>query len=215
MPLASPTSNTPYEVDNRDETPSQSMARLENSNNTNNNGSYGTLGATDIVAQPVLDMQERMYEFLSLRAFWRDMERRQREPFHKATLVLGFSFGFVAVAYCITVLTLHNHADQYDPLLWFVTSEVLIAAVAQVIYTSVGICVENSGMLLMANVNAIGITIRIGLTTASMGFQDPAIDASTDPRHDPAGGDWKSVDCRHFVRWVHRVCRNGNPDKLF
>lgn len=139
---------------------------------------YDTLseGAQSFVTKPVQEVQETVSEMLLLKLFWNDMERRERTRAHQATLVLGIAQFVLVIVYIILLEA--NHVSNIDyRYLNFIVMEVFIASAAQTVYSVRGICLENSPMLLIANINAVFLAIRIGLTV-KMELQPRGVDAA-------------------------------------
>lgn len=133
--------------------------------------------AAAFVAKPVQEVQQNMKEAISIKLFWGDMDRRERTGFHKATLIVGLLQAVVIVVYSVMLEAHHLDTVIDYRYLNFVVVEVLIASAAQVVYSLRGICLENSPMLLVANINSMFLAVRIGLT-ASIGMQSLAVDAT-------------------------------------
>ena len=126
-----------------------------------------TVAATNFVSNPIDDAKQQFAGF-SVREFWQDMERRERTFYHQATLVLGAIQTLLVVIYVVTVEFQHKSNVDYR-YLNFILAEVLIAGLCQCIYSVRGICLENSSVLLISNLNAIALAIRIGVSiTANM-----------------------------------------------
>lgn len=135
-------------------------------------------GIVGFVARPVQEIQSDLRSVSLLKLFWEDMERRERTGFHQGTLILGVAQAVLVVAYCIS-LEVHSHdvngtSSNYRYRNYMVV-EVLVAGLAQAYYSVRGICLENSPMLLVANVNCIFLAIRMGLTV-SAGLQTRIVD---------------------------------------
>lgn len=125
---------------------------------------YGAVSSIKVAIQsPISDIREATNEALSIRDFWNDMVRRERTGAHQATLVLGFLQTVLTLCYVVVCATDHTPAAD-RVYLSYVGIELSIAGVAQLIYSTRGICLENSSMLLMAAVNGVGMSIRLGLS---------------------------------------------------
>ena len=114
------------------------------------------------VKNPVEDIQESAVEALSLKTFWEDMKRREHTEAHQGVVVLGFLQLILLVLY-VTYLQL-GHVNGSTTYVDYVSVEVIICTICQTYFSVRSICVENSPMLLVANLNMIGVTIRLGLS---------------------------------------------------
>lgn len=130
------------------------------------------------VSRPVDELRKDFQSVTSLRLFWEDMERREKTGFHQGTLLLGVAQGLLVFAYCIS---LEVHGDKSGVSNYrfrnYMVVEVLVAGLAQTYYSVRGICLENSPMLLVANVNCIFLAIRMGLTVSAQ-LQSRAVDVT-------------------------------------
>ena len=136
-------------------------------------GGYGTAGETeptnhveqakDFFTNPVQDLLETKDELLSIKDFWHDMKKRERAGFHQATLIVGTVMALVIAAYCV-VVRLSHYGEQAPIYSSYLAGELGIAALAQLFFSYQGICLENSPMVLIANINAIGVTVRLALS---------------------------------------------------
>lgn len=98
----------------------------------------------------------------SIRDFWTDMERRERTGYHQATLVLGLLQTALVTCYVITVFVRPSQGIDYR-FMSFVLLEILIAGLSQAVYSARGICLENSSVLMVSNLNSVGLAMRMGL----------------------------------------------------
>lgn len=130
-----------------------------------------TYGTTEkllqIVGNPLADAQEAGAQWLSIGDFWKDMIRRERTGFHQGSVVLGYTLCLVASIYCVVLKVDHLSSVEDEVLLNFLAVELAVSGVCQLFYSVWGICLENSPMLLIANINAIGIATRLGLSLTS------------------------------------------------
>ena len=124
---------------------------------------YGA-AAVEFVSNPVGDLAGVKDELISISDFWADMRKRERTFFHQSTLVLGVVLAVTIVAYCITLKTDPRTHVESTVFSDYLAVELGIVGIAQLFFSFRGICLENSPMLLIANVNAIGLSIRIGLS---------------------------------------------------
>jgi hypothetical protein len=122
---------------------------------------YGT--GAHVVGGTLQDVKDVKDEFFSIREFWGDMRRRERTGFHQGTLILGILLALLVCAYCI-VLEIYKPKTGNQVFRDYLAVELALAGLSQLFLSFRGICLENSPMLLMANVNAIGLTIRLGLS---------------------------------------------------
>jgi hypothetical protein len=132
-----------------------------------NFGGTAVTSAAGFVAAPIADAKSQLEGF-HVMEFWHDMDRRERTFYHKATVILGVLQTVLVFAYVATVELKHKSHVDYR-YLNFILAEVFIGGLFQSVYSVRGICLENSSVLLISNLNSIALAIRIGVSiTAAM-----------------------------------------------
>jgi hypothetical protein len=139
----------------------------ENLSLTSDFGATVGSAAAGFVVAPLTDVREQIKGF-QLKDFWMDMERRERTFWHKATLILGLVQTLLVIVYVATIEFRHK-ADVDYRYLNFILANVFIGGLFQSVYSVRGICLENSSVLLVSNLNSVALAIRIGVSiTANM-----------------------------------------------
>ena len=117
--------------------------------------------AAGYLSRPQEDVMEAIRQMSAVKLFWHDMRLRPNANAHRAVLLAGVLIGLIGIAMCIGMIS--DDAVRDRELVHYVMLERAVVAVSQIAFTGRAISVENEPLLVIANVNALGLLVRAGL----------------------------------------------------